>query len=143
MGKNSTRNKYTKEWRSQGTDESPFRMIGIGIKIEIVTQELKFFKKWSGMARRLEGKGHRLSGGIDGTHILWGTGLISFISFPSLSSGKRWRNGMQSLMENQKVANLILHLLTSQCQVHEVTDIWTNFKKWIVVKTKRGKIVSI
>ena len=44
MGKNSTRKKYTKEQRSQGTDESPFRMIGIGIKIKIVTQELKFLR---------------------------------------------------------------------------------------------------
>lgn len=46
-------------------------------------------------------------------------------------------------MENQKVANLILHLLTAQCQIHEVTDIWTNFKKMNSGKNKEWKIVSM
>lgn len=50
---------------------------------------------------------------------------------------------MQSLVENQKVANLILHLLTAQCQIHEVTDIWTNFKKMNSGKNKEWKIVSM
>lgn len=41
VSKNSTRSKYTKERRSQGTDESPFRMTRVDIKIKIVIQELK------------------------------------------------------------------------------------------------------
>lgn len=41
MDKNSTRIKNTKEGRSHGTDESPFKMTGVGIKIQIVVQELK------------------------------------------------------------------------------------------------------
>ena len=31
-------------------------------------------------------------------------------------------------MGDKKVTNVILYLLAVWCQVHEVTDIWTNFK---------------
>ena len=45
---------------------------------------------------------------------------------------------MRSLMWDQKVTNFMLHLLTAQRRVHEVTDTWTNLKSYDKNKEKKN-----